>query len=213
MKIPRILLFFVLLVAIVGADEKPTLKEKVVLPPDWRSIEIHTGTGSCWGESTRLYLTITKSEGGALVAISALSGKAKVKPRALTFEELKAVTERLEEYCDYFSGSGYRKSNCWLLHKVEYTTSKGAARGTLLERPALVQDLKSEEFHIWLRSLHPEAAPLFAETFWINWRKREDERAKQKQAEQAGTGQPATRPESKSEGRDKPQPESEGRSR
>jgi hypothetical protein len=33
------------------------------------------------------------------------------------------------------------------------------------------------------------------------------------EAEQAGTGQPATRPESKSEGGDKPQPESEGRSR
>ena len=32
-------------------------------------------------------------------------------------------------------------------------------------------------------------------------------------AEQAGTGQPATRPESKSEASDKPQPESEGRSR
>jgi hypothetical protein len=32
-------------------------------------------------------------------------------------------------------------------------------------------------------------------------------------AEQAGTGQPATRPESKTEGSDKPQPESEGRSR
>ena len=32
-------------------------------------------------------------------------------------------------------------------------------------------------------------------------------------SEQAGTGQPATRPESKSEGSDKPQPESEGRSR
>ena len=31
--------------------------------------------------------------------------------------------------------------------------------------------------------------------------------------EQAGTGQPATRPESKSEGGDKPQPESKGRSR
>jgi hypothetical protein len=31
--------------------------------------------------------------------------------------------------------------------------------------------------------------------------------------EQAGTGQPATRPESKLEGNDKPQPESEGRSR
>jgi hypothetical protein len=32
-------------------------------------------------------------------------------------------------------------------------------------------------------------------------------------AEQGGTGQPATRPESKSEGGDKPQPEAEGRSR
>ena len=34
-----------------------------------------------------------------------------------------------------------------------------------------------------------------------------------KEAEQAGTGQPATRPESKSEGSDKPQSEAEGRSR
>jgi hypothetical protein len=34
-----------------------------------------------------------------------------------------------------------------------------------------------------------------------------------KVAEQAGTGQPATRPESKSEGSDKPQPDAEGRSR
>ena len=34
-----------------------------------------------------------------------------------------------------------------------------------------------------------------------------------KKAELAGTGQPATRPESKSEGSDKPQPEAEGRSR
>jgi hypothetical protein len=33
------------------------------------------------------------------------------------------------------------------------------------------------------------------------------------QSEQAGTGQPATSPESKSEGSDKPQPEAEGRSR
>ena len=34
-----------------------------------------------------------------------------------------------------------------------------------------------------------------------------------RETEQAGTGQPATRPESKSEGSDKPQPEAEGRSR
>jgi hypothetical protein len=37
--------------------------------------------------------------------------------------------------------------------------------------------------------------------------------SEKQQAEQAGTGQPATRPESKSEGGDKPQPEAEGRSR
>ena len=36
---------------------------------------------------------------------------------------------------------------------------------------------------------------------------------KSKPGEQAGAGQPATRPESKSEGSDKPQPEAEGRSR
>jgi len=41
-----------------------------------------------------------------------------------------------------------------------------------------------------------------------------DELAKAKKiAEQDGTGQPATRPESKSEGSDKPQPEEKGRSR
>jgi hypothetical protein len=34
-----------------------------------------------------------------------------------------------------------------------------------------------------------------------------------KQAQQGGSGQPATRPESNSEGGDKPQPDSEGRSR
>jgi len=36
---------------------------------------------------------------------------------------------------------------------------------------------------------------------------------KRKEAEQGGTGQPATRTQSKSEGSDKPQPEAEGRSR
>jgi hypothetical protein len=37
--------------------------------------------------------------------------------------------------------------------------------------------------------------------------------SEKQQAQQAGTGQPATRPESKWEGGDKPQPEAEGRSR
>jgi hypothetical protein len=37
--------------------------------------------------------------------------------------------------------------------------------------------------------------------------------AQNKKSEQASSGQPATRPESKSEGGDKPQPDAEGRSR
>jgi hypothetical protein len=44
-------------------------------------------------------------------------------------------------------------------------------------------------------------------------RNRFTERYLKQEAEQGGTGQPATRPELKSEGSDKPQPESEGRSR
>jgi hypothetical protein len=43
--------------------------------------------------------------------------------------------------------------------------------------------------------------------------KEEKERAMKSDAEQAGTGQPATRSQSKSEGSDKPQPEAEGLSR
>ncbi len=49
-----------------------------------------------------------------------------------------------------------------------------------------------------------------------SWRKKLLELRKQEEkpgTEQGGTGQPATRPELKSEGSDKPQPESEGRSR
>jgi hypothetical protein len=50
-----------------------------------------------------------------------------------------------------------------------------------------------------------------------DWRERAEARDRGKiagtPAEQAGTEQPATRPESKSEGSDKPQPEAEGRSR
>ncbi len=47
---------------------------------------------------------------------------------------------------------------------------------------------------------------------WIHERMEQIQR-EESQAEQAGAGQPATRPESNSEGSDKPQPESEGRSR
>jgi hypothetical protein len=50
-------------------------------------------------------------------------------------------------------------------------------------------------------------------TDWIGQRMDELQEQERKEAEQAGTGQPATRPVLKSEGSDKPQPEAEGRSR
>ena len=48
----------------------------------------------------------------------------------------------------------------------------------------------------------------------VGWHVEEDANARKKEnGEQGGAGQPATRPESDSEGDDKPKPESEGRSR
>ena len=67
--------------------------------------------------------------------------------------------------------------------------------------PRLTKDMKPDGFHI--APISEEMAKLMTRAPIFP----------KKAAEQAGTGQTATRPESKSEGRDKPQPESEGRSR
>jgi len=54
-------------------------------------------------------------------------------------------------------------------------------------------------------------------TYLVTWRKPEEgiwqgqHLANESPAEEAGTGQPATRPEPKPEGGDKPQPEAQGR--
>ena len=63
--------------------------------------------------------------------------------------------------------------------------------------------------------LDPECMRTLEESFWAQVVDYEEgiEEEWDVEAEQAGTGQPATRPESKSEGSDKPQPTSEGRSR
>jgi hypothetical protein len=67
--------------------------------------------------------------------------------------------------------------------------------------PRLTKDMKPDGLHI--APITKEMADLMAKTPIFP----------KKTAEQAGTGQPATRPESKSEGSEKPQPEAEGRSR
>jgi len=67
--------------------------------------------------------------------------------------------------------------------------------------PKLTKDMKPDGLHI--APISKEMAELMVKTPLFP----------KKTAEQAGTGQPATRPESKSEGGDKPQPEAEGRSR
>jgi hypothetical protein len=60
--------------------------------------------------------------------------------------------------------------------------------------------IRDPENHPWVRQLREDTG---TELVFIG----------RPNSEQDGTGQPATRPESKSEGGDKPQPESEGRSR
>jgi hypothetical protein len=50
-------------------------------------------------------------------------------------------------------------------------------------------------------------------SFILGWGAQKVHPSEKSKIEQAGTGQPATRPESKSESGDKPQPEAEGRSR
>jgi hypothetical protein len=67
-----------------------------------------------------------------------------------------------------------------------------------------------EEFKVWTPDSDTVSRDLtrLIELKTLLWRI-----AEIKEGEQAGTGQPATRPESKSEGSDKPQPKAEGRSR
>ena len=67
--------------------------------------------------------------------------------------------------------------------------------------PKLTKDMKPDGLHI--EPISKEMVDLLARNPIFP----------KKKAEQAGTGQPATRTESKPEGGDKPQPESEGRSR
>jgi hypothetical protein len=67
-----------------------------------------------------------------------------------------------------------------------------------------VKNVEFEKFEIDKKK---EATPFYA-VIWLIL-----EPVNNEEAQQAGTGQPATRPESKSEGSDKPQPEAEGRSR
>jgi hypothetical protein len=59
----------------------------------------------------------------------------------------------------------------------------------------------------------PEDGIASAEKVFEHRSRLDHRKHKYEEAEQAGTGQPATRPELKSEGSDKPQPEAEGRSR
>jgi len=89
-------------------------------------------------------------------------------------------------------------------------------------RIVLYRDAKKHEYQIdpksntlWEQMIQKQDAvevakadPLYFGDFSATLRLR-----KPTKGEQAGTGQPATRPESKSEGSDKPQPEAEGRSR
>jgi hypothetical protein len=84
----------------------------------------------------------------------------------------------------------------------------------LLRPSSLVATL--DEVSLWT-NLYKESISEYTKDMGVNYelilRPEPPSEPTNKKAEQAGTGQPATRPESKSEGSDQPQPKSEERSR
>jgi hypothetical protein len=82
--------------------------------------------------------------------------------------------------------------------EVQMIAIPAARSGVILRFGVVFKCQDQDDFRklvVWSNPVNPESAP---------WNQN---------AEQAGTGQPATRPESKPEGSDKPQPEADGRSR
>jgi hypothetical protein len=92
---------------------------------------------------------------------------------------------------------------------ISYSLSIVAGLGFgLLNRP-IAESLGVPTFSVWT------SVGILLITYSVIWWHFFDfkQHSLENSVEQAGTGQSATRPESKSEGSDKPQPESEGRSR
>jgi hypothetical protein len=156
-----------------GASDKPSKPEppeKILLPADWNTIEISVGSGSCWGEATSAYLALTKTADGGVVSLAGKDAEKKGPPRKLTTDELRLLTDRLAAYCADFQARGVRTPNYWLLHKVEFRRPGDKAAEILYFGAFMVQDPKAEEFHKWLRSLHPQAGQLAAESHWKRFR-------------------------------------------
>jgi len=74
-------------------------------------------------------------------------------------------------------------------------------RKVIIERLRIAREYRESAINLYLKSLEEQKALI------ERWQKATSK------TEQDGTGQPATRPESKSKGSDKPQPHAEGRSR
>ncbi len=103
----------------------------------------------------------------------------------------------LEELEGFFDGQKHKELIVVTVHKHVWTKQELAEHVTRLRDYFIARGYKRiviEQAYASGRGIHLEYP-------------------EQKHAEQAGTGQPATRPESKSESSDKPQPEAEGRSR
>lgn len=105
----------------------------------------------------------------------------------------------------------FRKVNDEMNAKIDSLIGENASRELFV---AVIPDISGYR----VRVAGDSGSRLFDEhkkdqlTDWICKRMDEIQQEEQKEAE-AGTGQPATRPDSKSDDSDKPQPEAEGRSR
>ena len=108
----------------------------------------------------------------------------------------------------------HTNSKCWIPHhRIKFDTSTERQVEICFTcneiwteatgRRNIPKDWRQPLRELFLASDISDAAPY----------SKEDVDAMIEEAEQAGTGQPATRSQSKSEGGDKPQPEAEGRSR
>ena len=153
-----------------GAKEAKGLK-KVVLPADWTVLKIEAGAGSCWGEGTSPYMIISKTAVGGEITINRVEGE-ESKPRKVDAKELERITKRLVEFCNHSANFGKRVPNYWLLHRIELRRAGTAKASELYSGPCAVQSKKSEQFQIWLRSLHPDAKELPAESHWKEQRER-----------------------------------------
>jgi hypothetical protein len=131
-------------------------------------------------------------------------------PCGYDYDESPAELTKSKDYIlflRHMGGNYFSPLDPFSMHRVQ--VNRVAKSGLDTDSDFKKENIKTKTVQL------SEFTAQIAEALQVATDHKEERRAhwdKQK-GEQAGSGQPATRPESKSEGGDKPQPEAEGRSR